>query len=360
MHITGTIKHMKMHKHMRLLQRIFAASLVVLPAALLIFMPADALELKSRSIAVSSSTVGAATQHNFSFTVPSTVVIGSIAFEYCTNSPLPTVPCVPPVGLDLTNMVLTAQTGNTGFSISPGDSTANKIVIARTAAAGNAVPSSYTFNNIINPTTVNETTFVRISTFISTDATGAATDDGGVAFAVTQNFRVDAYVPPFLTFCAGVTVSLNCTNATGVLIDIGELQKNLTSTATMQFSGATNDFTGFTTYLNGYTMTSGNNIITPLSSGGTSATGTSQFGLNLRANSSPSVGIDPSGPGSSTPAAGYNTPNSFKFVSGDAITNSPVATDFRLFTASYIVNIPPNQNPGVYATTMTFTAVASF
>jgi hypothetical protein len=255
---------------------------------------------------------------------------------------------------------LAGQTGNVGFTISAPDSTANKIVLTRAAVAGNAVASSYTFNGILNPTTINETTYVRIATYISTDATGAPNDAGSVAFAVTQNFKVDAYVPPFLIFCAAVTVTLNCNNATGVLIDIGELQKNLTTTATMQFSGGTNDPTGFTTYLNGETMTSGNNIINALASGGTSVPGTSQFGLNLRANSNPSVGIDPFGPGSSVATPGYDTPNLFRFVSGEAITSSSTSTDFKIFTASFIVNVPPDQNPGVYATTMTFTAVASF
>lgn len=193
-----------------------------------------------------------------------------------------------------------------------------------------------------------------------TDGSGAATDAGAVAFAVTQNFQVSAYVPPFLIFCAAVTVTLNCNSATGVLIDIGELQQTLTATATMQFSGGTNDPTGYTTYLGGLTMTSGNNIIDPLSAGGTSIVGSSQFGLNLRANSNPTVGIDPFGPGASVATAGYDTPNVFRFVNGEAITTSSTSTDFKVFTASFIVNVPPNQTPGIYATTMTYTAIASF
>lgn len=351
---------MEIHKHLKASIWRALIFMCILVLIVVVFPKAQAAELKTRRVSLSTATIGATARHTFSFTVPSTVVIGSISFEYCTNSPLSFMPCTPPAGLNLTAMTLASQTGNTGFSISAPDSTANKIVITRTAVAGNAVASSYRFDNILNPTTPNETTYVRIGTFISTDGTGAPTDEGAVAFAVTQNFKVDAYVPPFLTFCAGVTVTLNCTNATGVLIDIGELQKNLTSTATMQFSGATNDATGYTTYLSGFTMTSGNNIINPLSTGSVSNIGASQFGLNLRANSNPTVGIDPFGPGSSAATPGYNTPNIFRFVSGEAITNSPLPTDFKLFTASYIVNVPSNQNPGVYATTMTFTAVASF
>lgn len=351
---------MNMKKQLHDVLRPLAVVLLAVPLLLVIFIRADAAELKTRSVKLSTSTVGAPAQHKFSFTVPSTVVIGSIAFEYCTNSPLSNMPCIAPTGLDLSSKVLSDQTGNPGFTISAPDSTANKIVLTRVPAAGTAVPSTYTFDNIINPTTVNETSYVRIGTFVSIDGTGAPTDEGAVAFAVTQNFQVNAYVPPFLIFCAGVSVTLNCNSVTGALIDIGELQKTLTTTATMQFSGGTNDPTGYTTYLSGFTMTSGNNIITPLSSSDTSIVGTSQFGLNLRANSSPTVGIDPFGPGMSVPTAGYGTPNVYRFVSGEALTNSPLSTDFKVFTASFIVNVPPDQTPGVYATTMTYTAIASF
>jgi hypothetical protein len=351
---------MKVKKQLRTILRPLTVGLLAVSLLLTVFNHAGAAELKLRSVRLSTSIVGSSAQHNFTFTVPSTVVIGSLSFEYCTNSPLSNIACIPPVGLDLTSMSLASQTGNTGFNISVPDSTSNKIVLNRVASAGNAVSSTYNFTSIINPTTVNETTYVRIATYISTDATGLPTDEGAVAFAVTQNFQVDAYVPPFLIFCAGVTVTLNCSGASGVLIDIGELQETLTSTATMQFSGATNDATGYTTYLNGFTMTSGNNIINPLSPGGASLVGTSQFGLNLRANNSPTVGIDPFGPGSSAATVGYNTPNVFRFISGEAITNSPTSTDFKIFTASYIVNVPPDQTPGIYATTMTFTAIASF
>lgn len=327
---------------------------------LLLIQPVAAAELKTRSIRLSSANVGAPAQHAFSFTVPSTLVIGSISFEYCTNSPMSLMPCTPPVGLNLASMALVAQTGNTGFNVDGTNSTANKIVLTRVPVAGNAVASSYTFNNIINPTTPNQTTYVRLATYISNDATGAPSDEGGVAFATTDLFNVDAYVPPFLIFCVGVSVTLNCNSATGTHIDIGELQSNLTATATMQFSGATNDATGYTTFLNGFTMTSGNNVINALATGGASSVGTSQFGMNLRANSNPTVGQDPFGAGSSTAAAGYDTPNFFRFVNGEAITSTSLPTDFRLFTASYIVNVPKSQNPGVYATTMTFTAIASF
>lgn len=320
----------------------------------------SAAELTTRSVNISSAIPGAPVQHNYTFTVPSSASIGSIAFEYCTNSPLDYMPCVAPVGLNVATAILSAQTGNTGFAISAPDTTANKLVVTRAAAAGTTGVATYNFSNIINPTTAGQTSFVRIATYASTDGSGAANDGAAVAFATTDSFQVSAYVPPFLTFCVGVFVTLNCNSVTGSRVDVGELQTTLTATASIQFSGATNDPTGFVTYLNGFTMTSGNNIISALASNGASVAGTSQFGLNLRANTVPTGGLDPVGAGSSTAAAGYTTPNSYRFVNGEAIASSPTSTDFKLFTATYIVNVSGAQPPGVYATTMTFTAVAAF
>ncbi len=354
--MTSVRVKIRFHKIVILLQVV----VLVAPVFLRPFETAQALEIGIRSVRLSSSTIGASAQHRFSFTIPSNQVIGSMMFEYCTNSPFIFDACVPPTGLDLSAVVLGLQSGNTGFSISAPDSTANKIVLTRAAVAGSITPSVYRFDTILNPTTANQTTFVRIASFISTDGSGVPNDYGAVAFATTQSFEVSAYVPPFLIFCVGVSVTLNCSSATGTHIDIGELQRTITTTATMQFSGATNDGTGYTTYLNGLTMTSGNNIINALSAGGVSVVGTSQFGLNLRANSNPSVGQDPIGIGSSIPSAGYANSNVFRFGDGEVLTNSSTSTDFRLFTASFIVNVPPNQNPGVYATTMTYTAIASF
>ncbi len=335
-------------------------ALLALPIALGTIPTVSASPLTARSLQIGSSTVGALNDHLYSFNVPSTTNVGSIAFQYCANSPLPELVCVPPPGLNLAGASLDAQTTNTGFAFSAVDSSIEKLVINRPLAPMTVGLSSYEFGNIINPTTPGVTTYVRISTYASMNATGPVIDSGSVAFALTSSLQVTAYVPPFLTFCAGVFVTLNCNSVTGFSIDVGELSPGATATGTMQFSGATNDESGYTTYLNGFTMTSGNNVIDPLSNPTVSQRGISQFGLNLRSNSSPSVGLEPVGLGGSAPTPGYGSPNVYKFNNGEAITNSTVPTDFRIFTAAYIVNVAPSQPAGVYVTTMTYTAIASF
>lgn len=345
-----------------------SSKLAVYLQALVLAMPilfgvlpsVSAAQLENRSISISTAQLGAQATHLFLFDVASTTNIGSMSFIYCTNSPLFSDPCAAPAGLNLSSVNLASQSNNTGFTYSPADSSINTIVIQRPAAAGVVGPSSYSFDTILNPTTPAQTTYVRIATYASADATGPAIDMGSVAFSSVDIFRVDAYVPPFLTFCAGIYVTLNCNSVTGNYIDIGELGANITATGMMQFSGATNDPSGYTTYLNGYTMTSGNNIVNALAANAVSNQGTSQFGLNLRANTNPSVGLEPVGLGTSTPTPGYGTPNSYRFVDGEAITVSNISTEFKIFTASYIVNVSSSQPPGVYVTTMTYTAVASF
>jgi hypothetical protein len=123
---------------------------------------------------------------------------------------------------------------------------------------------------------------------------------------------------------------------------------------------ATNAANGYIIQVYGSTMTSGNNIINALASNAGSHPGSSQFGINLRANSVPPVGGDPTGPGIGQPAAGYNIPNSFRFVPDDIVASSVAPDDWRKYTASYLVNVPSDQPPGVYASTVTYVAAGSF
>lgn len=339
----------------------FAPTLLIM-VVLVFFMArsAQAADFIPRSMTLSSALPSVTTGHNFNFTYPSLSLIGSMSFEYCTNSPFEMDPCTAPAGLNVSGASLSSQSGNTGFSFDSGNTTANRIVTTRAPAMTSMVASTYNFAGIVNPSTAGQTVFVRIASYITADATGARTDKGTVAFATASAFNVSAYVPPYLTFCVGVTVSINCSTTTGSQVNLNEFQVTVSAAATTQFSGATNDFSGYTVYISGATMTSGNNTIPALSTNSASNTGTSQFGINVRANSNPAVGADPDGTGTINPTANYGTPNSFRFVSGEAVATSNISTDFRRFTTSYVVNVAPSQPAGFYATTVTYTAIASF
>jgi hypothetical protein len=339
---------------------IYLTGLVISAATLLTALPAAAAPLITfRSVQISSALPGANISETFGFNLRSTSLVGSISFEHCSNSPQRLDPCTAPAGYDATAGNLTAQTNNTGFSIDTVNSTANRIIITRVPANGVLGNTTYGFTNITNTTTSGQTVYVRIATYASTDATGPVTDEGAMAYAVQGGFSVGAYVPPFLIFCAAITVGSQCGTVSGALISFGELSTAVPRTATSQFSGATNDFSGYSVFIDGHTMTAGNLVI-PAMSGSGSVPGTSQFGFNLRANTVPAVGANQTGAGSSAIAANYNVPNSYRMSTGDLLTSSPISTDFNVTTVSYVVNIAPSQQPGYYATTLTFIATASF
>jgi hypothetical protein len=82
-----------------------------------------------------------------------------------------------------------------------------------------------------------------------------------------------------------------------------------------------------------------------------SSVGTEQFGINLVANTAPTTfGANPSqAPDASfsfgQAAAGYDTPNYFKYVTGDTIAYSNKSSGETDYTISYLFNVS-NATPG--------------
>lgn len=321
--------------------------------------PARASLLANRSLQLSTSQPSAAASHTFQFDFVSTGSVGSIVFEYC-DSPVFGYVCTAPTGLDVSSANLSSQSGNVGFIFDGVNSTNNKIVLTRAPVASAAVASSYTFNNITNPSTPSYSEYVRISTYASIDGSGSFTDNGAVAFATQPAFSVSAAVPPFLQLCVAVNVASDCSSMSGNSINLGNLANTVTRSGTSQLSIGTNSPTGHILYVLGTTMTSGNNSIPALAAPTTSIIGNNQFGINLRNNSIPNVGANPSGPGSTSPTADYNSPNLYKYSNGDSIATSALPTNYNRITVSYVVNVKKTQPPGVYSSTFTYLATASF
>jgi len=332
-----------------------------------LFLPftAQAAPLTSRSLLMGSSAASASTSHSISFTVPSAASVGSIKFEYCTTG---YAACVTPAGLVTTSASLTAQTGATGFTVV--NTTNGAPYITRSAAGiGSGTQVSYTLSSITNPSAANTEFWVRITTYASTDTTGGSIDDGVVAVSTGNNITVSGTMPESLVFCVG-TSGTDCTNISGTAVSLGVFSPVSTSTGTSVMSASTNAAFGYSITLVGTTMTSGSNTIPAmgtqtLNSSGcavscTSATGASQFGTNVRANTSPSVGADVTGLGTAAGSGGYNTANSFRFFSGDTVASVSGVSKANLFTNSYLVNVGGDQAAGVYAATMTYICTATF
>lgn len=317
--------------------------------------------LTRRSVTTGSSLPSVVTSHTYQFDILGIPFIGSFAFEYCSNSPLPEAPCVAPSGLDTSAATLTTQLGILGFTIHPNTAlTQNRIIITRVASV--AVPGTvnYSFANIINPDGSSATIYVRISAYTSIDASGLDFDEGSVTFSIQNPLTITLIVPPYLAMCSGVTVAVDCSTTNGSTIDLGELSKTSPTTGETQFAVATNSINGYTASIQGSTMTAGNRIIASMPAQSPSAVGVNQFGINLRANTTPSVGQNVAGVGTGVVNTQYNTPNQFKFNDGDALASSVLPTEWNRFTISYLVNVANGQPAGRYATTMTVIATTTF
>lgn len=318
-------------------------------------------QLTSRSLQLTDERAGA---HNVTYKLAFSIAtggsIGSLEFQFCSNSALIVDPCVAPFGFDALNATLTAQTGTAGFVKSASSSVNDIIMTQLPPNPTNAGPVSFTFSNVVNPTDMGSY-YVKVFTYSSADATGSPIDFGAMAFPIGLEYQISTEVPPYITFCAGTAISaFDCSTATGDQIDFGEFNSAVSSVASSQLLVATNAGSGYNITATGLTMTSGNNEIPPLSTTQSSTVGKSQFGINLRANTAPQIGANATGPGTGTVTNNYNQVNKFRFVSGEQIAHATEAQDYKKYTISYLVNVSKDQAPGVYSTTLTYVCLANF
>jgi hypothetical protein len=368
-------------RHVRLVLVLIAIATLLLPAlsAKLTYATGE-LEPRSLTLQASGSNGGSqpnvSVNHLFSFTTATTGNVGSIQFLYCT---IASGTCVTPTGLISTSATMGTQTGATGFTLV--NATNGAPYITRTVASissGTALTDQLL--GVTNPTASNTTFYVRISTFASTNATGTPVDSGTVAASTANQISLSGYMPESLVFCTGATVGTtggvpDCSTATSGSINFNQpFSPTDTATATSQMAASTNAATGYNITENGATLTSGSNTVTPMAVLGTGTRGTSQFGINLRANttttSTPAVGTDltPASNGTNLKGqalTGYSTVDNFKFLTaGDSVANSADGgagpSDAQIFTVSYIVNANGAQAVGTYTTTLTYICTATY
>ena len=352
---------------------------------------ADAAQITTRSLELigtgtdGGSKPGGTVNHKFTFTIPTNGTLGSIKFEYCTIARLEA--CVAPTGMNAAGATFGNETGSqvTGFSM--GAKTANSFILTRTAASTGAINQTAILqaNSIVNPTPENYTFFVRITTYASTDATGSPVDDGSVAASTARAIQLTGTMPESLIFCTGESISTtggipDCTTATAGGVTFNQLfSPTDTAIAKSQMAASTNAGSGYVITVNGPTLTSGANTIPAIATAGGAASvkGTGQFGMNLRANTTaaatgfttPGTSADLAPVSNGTDLRGqaigdYDTADTFKYVSGEAVADSAFntagPTNSQIYTASYIVNVAGNQLAGTYTTTLTYICTPTF
>ena len=329
--------------------------------ATLLQIPANAAStrLQVRGVMMTSSRPGDITDYTLSWLYMSPQPVGSIVLDFCTN-PIPYLQCYTPAGMDISNVALTSQTGQTGFSITT--HTENRIILSRIPnTVTENEQASYTFSGIKNPTNTDAFA-IRIQVYDQPYGSGDKGDFGGVRGSVSAPISIETQVPPMLIFCLAQQVELECSGSNEVYASkLGELKPNETLSATSQLAVGTNASGGFAITVDGIPLAAGTNVIDAMAFPALSQQGKNQFGINLVANTAPEVGEDPFGVwANAQPTADYGTPNVFKYQSGDIVASSPNVSLMKKFTVSYIVNTRANLKPGIYATTITFIASGRF
>lgn len=333
-----------------------------------------------------ASAPGVAANDLFSFTLP-TNTIGSILFQYCVQSQGTCTNATLATGsgglaMSTTGITATGLTGAVSSGWTLNNSTNGTPYLKRASAGSTSGAASVTLVGVVNPSAANQSFYVRIQTYLSTDTTGTPIDTGSVAGSTTNPIVLSGVMPESLTFCTGATVpnvggagtAPNCSAATSGNINFTNLfSAAATDTATSQMAATTNAGSGYVITYQGDTMKNGSFAITAANAGSGTAVaptiGQSQFGMNLVANTTPAVGTALYNPGltgnvyNGAVAANYNTANMFAFVPNVATTvanSASSVTDLETYTVSYIVNVPGSQPAGTYTTTLTYVCTATF
>lgn len=142
-------------------------------------------------------------------------------------------------------------------------------------------------------------------------------------------------------------------------ISLGNLSPSQAKTASHTMTVITNNPSGFTATVSGATLSAPG--IGSIGAAGAvavaSSPGTEQFGINLVANNSPSIGADPAGSAPIGSAANqYDQTNLFAYSSGAAVADSANAINETTYTVSYIANISSATDAGSYSTSLTYSA----
>jgi hypothetical protein len=319
----------------------------------------SAAQLNNRKLTLGTSQGNTSTTWTIQFDPGATTALNGITFQVCDSA---SGTCNIPGSWTNTGSAFSSLTYNgsaqTGWTL---DNAAGFLRIKNNASVvTTAAPIVATFNTVTNPNTTNATFFVRILTYTGDDYTGQL-DSGVVAASTAAQIAVDITNPESLVFCVGTSITgQDCSTISNSTLNLPAASTSGTSV----MAASTNGSSGYSITVSGTTLTCGTCVGTPtipaLAVQTASTTGTSQFGVNLKSNATPSVGANVTGSGSGVPTTNYGTADQFRYVSGDSVSSASAATNANTFTVSYIVNVSGSQAAGPYSATFTYTATAFF
>jgi hypothetical protein len=221
----------------------------------------------------------------------------------------------------------------------------------------------------------------------SSYSTGPSIDDGGSSLgeSVVGNSSSTSYQTNAgfnTTAQPGLMMTVNQTS-----MSLGVLSTASTSSTTATFTASDYTSSGYIVQVIGTPPTYGSHQLTAMGNNTSpaSAGAAEQFGLNLRANNSPSVAgsADPlevpdnqtfdnssfsHGQAGNYAQGGttygtnmtYSVPNKYTYNSGDVIASSSRTSGPTLFTISFLANITTTTPAGQYSGSLTFVATGTF
>lgn len=217
-----------------------------------------------------------------------------------------------------------------------------------------AVSTPQSANYRFDETTVGDSGYLDASStsYKATSATGAL----GVGSAASSSYQVTS--GPRTTI--DPTLSFSIPNGS---LNFGSFSASSTATTTGTFTVSDYTSYGYTVQIIGTPPTNGSKTIAPMTTTNGPTIGTEQFGINLVANTSPSsVGANPVNDqfGFGTASTNYNTPNQYRFVSGETIAQSLKSSGVTTFTITYMVNVAGLTTGGQYASNQTLLVTGTY
>lgn len=334
-------------------------------------------QITSRSIQMSDPGPSDTSTYEVDFLLGSNHNIASIVLQTCSDSPIiGDSTCGAESGFSWSGVSIDNEDNVTLGAMSTSANTDADTLVVDVDGGATAMSASdqitFEVTGVTNPDNTG-TFYVRILTFSSTtDADsyatngagndGSAVDAGGIALSVTDDLVVTAKVQESLTFTVNQTaVSLG--DANGVLSSSTQYTDSTTT-----LSLATNAQGGVDVVATADgTLTSGSNTIDAIGTSCTAgSTGTEQFGF--RVDDSGSSAITASAPyncstgnwGFDTSALAVGSGGAGDTAFGDVIATTSGATATDTADVEFVGNIANTTEAGVYTSTMTFTATATF
>jgi hypothetical protein len=158
---------------------------------------------------------------------------------------------------------------------------------------------------------------------------------------------------------------LGCVLNTGS-INFGSLSTSVPTTATATFSVLNYTSYGYIVSIVGSPPQNGSYTLDDMSTNDASQAGIEQFGINLVANTSPTTfGANPvQVPDSSfsfgTAATNYDTPNSYRYNTGETIAQAGESSGQTNYTISYLVNVSNTTAGGSYSGNQTIVCTGTY